>query len=245
MPTPSSPDTPDAQRPAALLIVAGPTCSGKDTLLARLLEERPELGKPITTTTRPPRDTAKGDPYTETPGVPYHFLAPEEFIAGRDAGGFVESALVHGQYYGLSRAALDDVRSSGRLPAVILDVQGAQTVSSQVPTVRVFIQASTETIERRLRANRPADQVAKRMASLPAELEEGRRYDLVIDNEDGRLDESVQQLVAYYDTVARARLRGWTPEMAAASGAQTQEAANVPAAVPAAVPSARRPGRRP
>ncbi|MBM3854695.1 MAG: guanylate kinase, partial [Verrucomicrobia bacterium] len=41
--------------PPLLLVIAGPAGSGKSTLCDRLVAERPEFSRVVTTTTRPPR----------------------------------------------------------------------------------------------------------------------------------------------------------------------------------------------
>jgi guanylate kinase len=202
MPTPSS----VLPAPAAMLIVAGPSCVGKDTVVTRLLAARPELAKPVTTTTRPPRRIADGATLDEIEGTHYYFLTPGEFLTGVADGAFLEHANVHGKYYGLSRRALDDVRAREQLPAVILDVQGVASVRSLVPIVSVFVTAPIDQIEARMRATRPAAEIAPRMASIAQELAHASTYDLVLDNGDGRLESAVAELLSFYDTIARPRL---------------------------------------
>lgn len=181
-------------------VIAGPSCSGKDTILRRVLDARPELGKPVTTTTRPPREG-------EVNGVAYHFLSPEQFAADVAAGKFVEHAQFGQHRYGLTHAALDTVQSQGQTPAVILDVQGVEALQAQRPIQRIFIRASLETLERRLRATRPADQIADRLAIAQTELAVGADYDLIVANEDGTLDENIEAVLAWIDARLPARER--------------------------------------
>ena len=77
-----------------LIILSGPSGSGKSTLIDRLLAEAPwPLRLSVSATTRPPRPA-------EIDGVHYHFWSREQFLRERDAGGFLEWAEVHGNYYG-------------------------------------------------------------------------------------------------------------------------------------------------
>lgn len=46
-------------------------------------------------------------------------------------GEFLEWAEIHGNYYGTSLASFQDAASSGRLPILEIDIQGAQTVHSK------------------------------------------------------------------------------------------------------------------
>ena len=58
-----------------LLVIAGPAGSGKSTLCDRLVAERPDFSRVVTTTTRPPRAG-------EIDGVHYHFSPPRNSAAG-------------------------------------------------------------------------------------------------------------------------------------------------------------------
>lgn len=185
---------------AAALLVAGPSCVGKDALVSRLLRLRPELAKPVTTTTRPPRPD-------EVDGVDYHFLSEAGFGEALEKNAFLEHATVHGYRYGLTAEALAEVRQAGRLPVAILDVQGVRSVRALLPVLSVFIRAPIDQIEQRIRRVRPAGQVAPRMNSVRRELPLADRFDYAVDNLDGALDRALEDLVDYYDRIARPRLQ--------------------------------------
>jgi len=72
---------------AVLIVIAGPAGSGKSTLCDRLVLERPEFSRVVTTTTRPAREG-------EINGVHYHFFTPAEFRARLARGEFLEWAQV-------------------------------------------------------------------------------------------------------------------------------------------------------
>lgn len=194
------PETPNAD----VLLFAGTSCAGKDTILSRLLTLRPELRKVVTTTTRPPRSY-------EQDGTHYHFLSPEAFEAAVQAGEFIEHARVHDHRYGLTYAELVRVRRQGGVPVAIMDVQGVRTVASKLNAVRVFVTAPTEQWQRRMRESRPGENLAARIASARIELLEAADYDFVLQNPDGGLEEAVQQIVGWYDTAIRPRF-GLGPE---------------------------------
>src|SRR5205814_3108968 len=87
---------PRAGSPGAMLvIVSGPSGVGKDTVIDAL-RRRPaaaEYHYVVTCTTRPRR------PY-EVDGIHYHFMAAEEFVQLRDAGGLLEANEARGHWYG-------------------------------------------------------------------------------------------------------------------------------------------------
>ena len=218
----------DKTDPAAMMIVAGATGAGKDTILKKFFELRPEAAKPVTSTTRKPRENAG---IMEVHARDYYFYgskggfgAPDAhsdspdydqakgvaaFMAEVGEGKFFENAAVHGNRYGLSRRGIDDVRARGQIPVVILDVQGVDNMKAQVSCVTVFVSAPIEQLEARMWASRPAAEVPTRLANATSEMARAPEYDIVLDNSDGNLDGAVAQLVDFYDKVARPRLVAW------------------------------------
>src|SRR5215510_5046331 len=94
-----------------LIVIAGPAGSGKSTLCDRLVHERPEFGRVVTTTTRMPRQG-------EIDGVHYHFFGPAEFRRRIANGEFLEWAQVHGEHenrlYGTLRSSVFDPLARGQ-----------------------------------------------------------------------------------------------------------------------------------
>lgn len=114
-----------ASRPKPVLIFAGPSGVGKSTLIHRLLDENPDrLAYSISHTTRLPRND-------EQNRVDYSFVTDADFARMVSANEFVEHAHVHGNSYGTSFAAVEDVLSDGRVCILDLDVQGIKTVRAK------------------------------------------------------------------------------------------------------------------
>lgn len=94
------------------------------TLIKKLMEEFPtSFGFSVSHTTRAARAG-------EESGVHYHFTSHEAIEADIAAGRFLESAHVHGNVYGTSVAAVQDVADSGKIAVLDIDVQGAEKVRS-------------------------------------------------------------------------------------------------------------------
>ena len=72
-------------------------------------------------TTRAPRPG-------EVDGVHYHFVAKKDMEAAISRYEFIEHALVHTNFYGTSIAAVEQVRSKGKICILDIDVQGVQSV---------------------------------------------------------------------------------------------------------------------
>ena len=120
-------------------------------------------------TTRKPREG-------EQNGVHYHFVDEASMKADIGAGKFVEHALVHGTYYGTSKAAIESAAQQG-ICILDIDVQGCQAVhalgwSNSAPMFMFIAPPNMEALEARLmgRGTEDAAKIAKRMATAKTEM---------------------------------------------------------------------------
>jgi len=129
-----------------LYIISAPSGSGKTTLVNELRQYVPSLEFSISYTTRQPRGS-------EQDGREYHFIPREEFEAmiGRD--GFLEYALVFGNYYGTTKSVLQQAKEQGNDVLLDIDVQGERQVKKKMPdAVSIFVlPPSRAELESRLR----------------------------------------------------------------------------------------------
>jgi len=157
------------------LVICGPSGVGKTVLIKHIQKTFPDkFGFAVSHTTRGPRPG-------EEDGVAYHFTTLEAMQAGVDAGKFVESAAVHGNLYGTSKASVEAVSSAGKVCILDIDVQGAQTIndSGALPGTRfIFISPPSHAeLERRLRGRgtETEEKVQKRLANAKGEIEFSER----------------------------------------------------------------------
>jgi len=157
------------------LVICGPSGVGKTVLIKHIQKTFPDkFGFAVSHTTRGPRPG-------EEDGVAYHFTTLEAMQAGVDAGKFVESAAVHGNLYGTSKASVEAVSSAGKVCILDIDVQGAQTIndSGALPgTSFIFISPPSHAeLERRLRGRgtETEEKVQKRLANAKGEIEFSER----------------------------------------------------------------------
>jgi guanylate kinase len=165
-----------------LVILSGPSASGKSTVVQRLLAEGGlPLRAAVSATTRQQRPGEKD-------GTSYYFWTPEQFEAEERAGGFLEWAEVHGQRYGTLRREVEGPREQGLGVILVIDVQGAAKVRPLCPdAVSVFLMTSSpEVLERRLRRRGTEDEAAveRRLANAREELRRAHEYDYQILNDD-------------------------------------------------------------
>lgn len=97
----------------------------------------------------------------------------EKEIAG---GEFLEHAKVHGNYYGTSKAAVEDVQAAGRICILDIDVQGVAQVQEQGYPVGkyVFIDPpSLAQLEARLRGRgtETEERILKRIGAAKGEID--------------------------------------------------------------------------
>jgi guanylate kinase len=133
-----------------LIVLSGPSGVGKSTVLRQLLSRHPDrLRLSVSATTRPPRPG-------EREGIDYYFLTAEEFNRRRLAGDFLECCEVfgHGHWYGTLLAEVMPIPGDEKWVILDIDVNGAETVRSQLPGIpTIFLRPSSdEELERRLRA---------------------------------------------------------------------------------------------
>ncbi|HEX4842488.1 MAG TPA: guanylate kinase [Limnobacter sp.] len=165
----------------SLFIVSAPSGAGKSSLVKALLAEVPGIGLSISNTTRKARPG-------EVDGKDYHFISQPEFEAIRDQDGFLEWAHVHGNYYGTSKAWVESQMAQDRDVLLEIDWQGAEQVVRKVTNVvSIFIlPPSMEELEKRLRGRGTDSEevILKRMGAAQLEIEQARRFDYVILNDD-------------------------------------------------------------
>lgn len=177
-----------------LILVVGPTGSGKGTLIEHALAVYSDLVFPVSATTRSPRPG-------EEDGVNYHFLAKEEFERKVAAGEFLEWAEYGGNYYGTPSAEVLPVIESGKFMLHDIEVQGARQVLDLHPNeaVAIFIDAgSWEALAERVRARAPIseEELAKRKVHYDDEVTFTNRAAFVVKNENGKLEEAKTDFIA-------------------------------------------------
>jgi guanylate kinase len=178
-----------------LFIISAPSGSGKSTLVQELRKFVPNLEFSVSYTTRAPRGS-------EQDGREYHFIAREEFERMIAADGFLEFAIVFGNYYGTARSVLAEAARRGNDLLLDIDVQGERQVKERMPqAVSIFVlPPSRAELESRLRKRsrsenmRSEEVINRRLAEARREIENYPNYDYILVND--HLEQSVDRLVA-------------------------------------------------
>ncbi|CAM9356117.1 unnamed protein product [Scytosiphon promiscuus] len=190
------------------LVVCGPSGVGKGTLINMLREDFPgRFGFSVSHTTRKPRPG-------EEHGTHYFFSEKPEMQAEIDDKKFIEHANVHGNLYGTSIAAVQNVTAAGKICILDIDVQGVKSVRAAGQLVLdphyLFISApSMEILEARLRGRgtETEDALQRRLANAKAEMD----YGLEADNfEKVLVNDGLEEAYAELKETAKA----WYPQLA-------------------------------
>ncbi len=165
----------------SLFMVVAPSGAGKSTLVNALLAQEPAIKLSISHTTRQPRPQ-------EQHGREYFFTSVEDFQARRESGEFLESAEVHGNYYGTSRLQIADQMKAGTDVLLEIDWQGAQQVKKQFPqAIGIFIlPPSIAALEERLK-KRGQDEphvITRRILAAGGEIAHASEFEYVIINQE-------------------------------------------------------------
>lgn len=164
----ASPPTPgQGQRRGCLVVISGPSGTGKTSICNALLERLPGAGWSVSVTTRPMRP---GD----VNGRTYEFVTLEEFERRRGAGDFLEWAEYCGNLYGTPRRPVEEAVEQGRYIILEIDVQGGVQVAGRLPeAVLVFVlPPNMESLRARLegRETEAQAQMARRLAEADGEI---------------------------------------------------------------------------
>lgn len=194
-------------RRGMLVVISGPSGVGKGTLFKKLLKEDPSTTFSVSYATRDPRPG-------EVDGIDYHFVTIEAYQAMKDRNGFLESAEVHGNYYGTPVQPVMEAIEKGRNMVLDIDPQGALQVMEAMPgCVSIFIlPPSYAELRRRLteRNTEKPEDVERRLNNACGEIALMDRYQYLIVNDDvetayaqlkGVVDAEKQRSVRYFPVV--------------------------------------------
>lgn len=190
-------------RRGVMLVIASPSGAGKSSTTRRMLAQNDNLSLSVSVTTRAMRDG-------EVEGKDYYFISREQFIAMREKGELLESAEVHGNFYGTPAAKVDDLIAAGKDIIFDIDYQGTQQLyeKRRPDMVSVFLlPPSIPELKSRLesRAQDSAETIARRLQNARIEIEHWAEYDYVLVNND--LEQTCESVTAILKSATLSRTR--------------------------------------
>lgn len=181
------------KRRGILLVISGPAGSGKGTVVKALREMMPELSLSVSATTRSPRPG-------EVDGVNYYFITRDEFEKKIADGEILEYTEYCGNYYGTPAEGVRLALDEGRDIVLEIEVDGAEQIRRKFPdaVTAMLIPPDGRTLEGRLRdrGTETEEVILRRMARAREEISLADKYDYIVVNHDGAVDDCAGRLRA-------------------------------------------------
>ncbi len=184
-----------ADKNGILIVLSGPSGSGKDTVLKKLIEKNEDIRVSISMTTRSKRGQ-------EVDGADYYFVTKDYFEKKIADGEMLEYAQYAGNYYGTPKAPVDEMLGEGINVVLEIEVQGAAKIRKIYPdAVTVFLMPpSIPVLEERLRARGTEDDetLSHRLFIAEQEIRRASEFNYIVVND------SIEDAVKDFETVIRA-----------------------------------------
>ena len=178
-----------------LIIFSGPSGSGKDTVLNKLIAGREDIKVSVSMTTREKREG-------EIDGTHYYFVSREYFEKKVSEDKMLENAEYNGNLYGTPKAPVDEMLKSGKAVILEIEVQGAEKIRKLYPDViSIFLMPpSMRVLEERLRGRGTDDEetINHRLVIAREEIKRAPEYDYVV------INDTIENAVAGIETIINA-----------------------------------------
>ncbi len=163
-----------------LIILSGPSGSGKDTVLNELVKVMDDVKISISMTTREKRSG-------EIDGFHYYFVNREYFEKKISENKMLEYAEYANNFYGTPKDPVDEMLSAGKSVILKIEVQGAEKIRKLYPDViSIFLMPpSMKALEERLRGRNSEDEevIQHRLVIAREEIKRAYEYDYIVIND--------------------------------------------------------------
>lgn len=174
-----------------LFVLSGPSGTGKSTVIAKVMEQYPNLQFSVSATTREIRPG-------EVDGKSYYFVSRDAFRKMLENDELLEHAEYVGNYYGTPWKPIEKAMEQGIDILLDIEPQGALQVRAKRPEAVLLFLAppSLGVLEARLtgRGDTAPELVKKRLEQARWELTQAENYDYIVFNDE--IDKAAREVLA-------------------------------------------------
>lgn len=184
---------PDMQK--QVVVIAGPTGTGKDSIIGGVIARYPRCTRLVTATTRamrPGEEDAKS----------YYFFSKERFLEEVREGNIIEYnyRAQLDTYYGTYKPDLESKLAEGKIVLAQVQIVGARYLQEHYGATTIFVMPQSRAVlEARIRGRDHTlsdEEVHARFDIAEQETkEDAPQYDYQIRNDQGKLDAAVEAVV--------------------------------------------------
>ncbi|MDP2650003.1 MAG: guanylate kinase [bacterium] len=178
-----------------VLVIAGPTGSGKNSVIDGVLGQCQKCTRLVTATTRAMREGERN-------GIDYYFLSKEEFLKAVKDGQIPEywHAKETDRHYGTYLPDLEKKISEGKIVVAHMQIEGARYFKKHYNALTLFIVPdSLDELRRRVLGRQrdiPDEELEERLKIAEVEMSEhAPEYDYTIVNRRDKLNEAIDDVL--------------------------------------------------
>ena len=180
IPQPKAAEDPD------IVVLVGPSSSGKSKIATRFLAEHEDFEKLVSYTTK--------DPTAVEVNHWYNYVPLEEFRNMCDSGEMLQSTMYAGHGYGSKKGDIEHILSRGKRVMTTMDICGAMSLKTYYKNVTtIYIKREKKALMANiLRKNSSIEDKVNRLTAIEYEEKNAALCDYVIEFE--TYDEAIRQL---------------------------------------------------
>jgi len=169
-----------------ILVIGGPSCVGKDTLIKRLIADEPDKYEKVPSyCTREPRPN-------EENGKTYFFIDVPSFQEKMASGDIFEHTHIFNTYRGMSKGIIDEIMSRGKIPIKEPDIIGLRALKKAYgdDIVSIFLTAPKDIIRERIKQRGDSEaEIKLRLDEYEHRHDTMKEWDFVVSTA-GTIDET-------------------------------------------------------
>ncbi len=179
------------EREENIVVLVGPSGSGKSKIATKLLEKTAKYQKLISYTTKDPTATVENQWY--------NYLPVEEFRQMCDSGEMFQSTMYAGHGYGSKKSDVEEILRAGKHVLTTMDICGVMSLKTNFPNVTtIYIKRDKKALMASiLRKNSSVEDKVNRLIAIETEKKNAEICDYVVQFKD--YEDAVQQICEILD----------------------------------------------